>query len=131
MLRRLQRQICSVPFFMLLFQHFRPMLNGCKGVVPQELKAFWLPNKAPSAAQVIDKPDEHTYCPATGKKLKLKDLVSVRCLASAVDSKCCFVALECCALQRWQLSAGGLSILALASSRPCVGCAWFTLHAWQ
>lgn len=42
------------------------------------MKAFWLPSKAPSAKQVVQKPDESTYCPATGKKLRLKDLVPVK-----------------------------------------------------
>jgi hypothetical protein len=44
----------------------------------QESKAFWLPSKAPEARTVVAKPDLMTYCPASRKKLKLKDLVPVK-----------------------------------------------------
>ena len=44
----------------------------------QEMKAFWLPSQGKEARQVLAKPDEHTYCPASGKKLRLKDLIAVR-----------------------------------------------------
>lgn len=44
----------------------------------QEMKAFWVPSKAPDARQVLSKPDASTYCPASGKKLRLKDLISVK-----------------------------------------------------
>jgi hypothetical protein len=44
----------------------------------QEMRAFWLPSKTPEAKALLDKPDMSTRCPATGKKLKLKDLVAVR-----------------------------------------------------
>ena len=44
----------------------------------QEMKAFWVPSKAPDARQVLDKPDASTYCPASGKKLRLKDLIAVK-----------------------------------------------------
>ena len=44
----------------------------------QEMKAFWVPSMGKEARQILDKPDEHTYCPASGKKLRLKDLISVR-----------------------------------------------------
>lgn len=42
------------------------------------MKAFWVPSKAPDARQVLAKPDASTYCPASGKKLRLKDLISVK-----------------------------------------------------
>jgi nitric oxide synthase-interacting protein len=42
------------------------------------MKAFWLPSQAPEAAQLLAKPDMNTYCPASGKKLRLKDLIPVR-----------------------------------------------------
>ena len=42
------------------------------------MKAFWLPSKTPEARNLLDKPDTHTYCPATGKKLSLKDLIPVK-----------------------------------------------------
>ena len=46
--------------------------------VLQEMKAFWLPSQVPDVAQSLAKPDSNTYCPATGKKLRLKDLVPVK-----------------------------------------------------
>lgn len=42
------------------------------------MKAFWLPSMAPEAANLMAKPDMNTYCPASGKKLRLKDLIPVR-----------------------------------------------------
>ena len=42
------------------------------------MKAFWLPSQVPDVAQSLAKPDSNTYCPATGKKLRLKDLVPVK-----------------------------------------------------
>ena len=44
----------------------------------QALKSFWLPSLAPESKTLVDKPDAATYCPATGKKLRLKDLTPVR-----------------------------------------------------
>lgn len=44
----------------------------------QEMKAFWLPSKTPEANILVDKPDMSTVCPASGKKLRLKDLIPVR-----------------------------------------------------
>ena len=44
----------------------------------QEMKAFWVPSKAPDARQVLAKPDGSTFCPASGKKLRLKDLIPVK-----------------------------------------------------
>ena len=41
------------------------------------MKAFWLPSKTPEARAALDKPSLETICPATGKKLKLKDLITV------------------------------------------------------
>lgn len=43
----------------------------------QEMKAFWLPSKTPEARQLAERPQMDTICPATGKKLKLKDLTTV------------------------------------------------------
>lgn len=42
------------------------------------MKAFWLPSKTPEAASKVVKPSSDALCPATGKKLRLKDLVPVR-----------------------------------------------------
>jgi len=44
----------------------------------QKLKAFWIPSKAPEAKASKEKPDGSTQCPASGKKLRLKDLVDVK-----------------------------------------------------
>ncbi|DBA91103.1 hypothetical protein WJX77_006701 [Trebouxia sp. C0004] len=44
----------------------------------KEMKAFWVPSQGKEARQILAKPDEHTYCPASGKKLRLKDLIPVR-----------------------------------------------------
>ena len=44
----------------------------------QEMKAFWVPSQGKEARQVLDKPDQNTYCPASGKKLRLKDLIAVK-----------------------------------------------------
>lgn len=55
--------------------------NVCEGPAflrLQETKAFWLPSKAPEARDTIAKPDMLTYCPASKKKLKLKDLIPVK-----------------------------------------------------
>ncbi len=52
---------------------------------PQELKSFWLPSLAPESKAMVDKPDAATHCPATGKKLRLKDLTPV-CRIAAPNS---------------------------------------------
>ena len=45
----------------------------------KELNAFWLPSKTPDAAIRLDrKPETHTICPTTGKKLRMKDLTDVK-----------------------------------------------------
>jgi nitric oxide synthase-interacting protein len=43
-----------------------------------EMRAFWLPSQTPEAAATVKKPDTSTRCPASGKKLKLKDLIDVK-----------------------------------------------------
>ena len=43
-----------------------------------EMKAFWVPSQGGEAAVTIEKPDGATKCPASGKKIKLKDLVAVK-----------------------------------------------------
>lgn len=48
------------------------------GLCPHNLQAFWLPSGIPDAKATVDKPDENTYCPASGKKLRLKDLIPVK-----------------------------------------------------
>jgi hypothetical protein len=45
------------------------------GVVRQ---AFWLPSQQSESKDLMQKPDSATYCPASGKKLRLKDCVAVK-----------------------------------------------------
>lgn len=44
------------------------------------VNAFWVPSKAPDGARAseAERPDGSTLCPASGKKLRLKDLVDVK-----------------------------------------------------
>ena len=44
----------------------------------RENKSFWLPSKTPEAEKVVLKPKTETICPSSNKKLRLKDLVSVK-----------------------------------------------------
>lgn len=44
----------------------------------KDMKAFWIPSQVQEVKQQQDRPDTNTYCPASGKKLKLKDLVPVK-----------------------------------------------------
>lgn len=46
-----------------------------------------MPSKTPEAAHLLDKPDMTTYCPASGKKLRLKDLIPVRFTRCAEDEE--------------------------------------------
>ena len=42
-----------------------------------KLRAYWLPSKTPEAKGSVEKPSLTCRCPASGKKLKLKDLFPV------------------------------------------------------
>lgn len=44
----------------------------------KEMKAFWLPSQAPEVKAMLEKPDMATYCPASGKKLSLKQLIPLK-----------------------------------------------------
>ena len=44
----------------------------------KDVQAFWVPSKAPEAASKLIRPAQETLCPASGKKLRMKDLVSVK-----------------------------------------------------
>lgn len=44
----------------------------------QEMKAFWVPSMGPESKALLEKPEQVTYCPASGKKLRMKDLTSVK-----------------------------------------------------
>ncbi|XP_065836104.1 nitric oxide synthase-interacting protein-like isoform X2 [Oscarella lobularis] len=42
------------------------------------LPSFWVPSMTPQAkASQVEKPEKKTYCPTSGKPLKLKDLISI------------------------------------------------------
>mmetsp|Transcript_5486 Transcript_5486/g.9493 ORF Transcript_5486/g.9493 Transcript_5486/m.9493 type:complete len:322 (-) Transcript_5486:741-1706(-) len=41
-------------------------------------KSFWMPTLKEDAEAKVDKPDPDTVCPASGKKLRMKDLVDVK-----------------------------------------------------
>jgi nitric oxide synthase-interacting protein len=44
----------------------------------KQLPSFWIPSLTPDAKKtLVKKPDKKTYCPTTGKPLKVKDLLSV------------------------------------------------------
>ena len=53
----------------------------------QEMRAFWMPSKTPEAQRLLEKPDMNTYCPASGKKLRLKDLIPIRFMRCAEDEE--------------------------------------------
>ena len=44
----------------------------------KEMKAFWLPSKTPESASSLSKPEMNTCCPASGKPLKLRDLIGLK-----------------------------------------------------
>jgi nitric oxide synthase-interacting protein len=41
------------------------------------MKSFWVPSQSKEAIIVVEKPDGSTRCPASGRKIKLKDLIQV------------------------------------------------------
>jgi len=51
---------------------------SCESDTSLFLQAFWVPSQAPQAKDLMQKPDTATYCPASGKKLRLKDCVAVK-----------------------------------------------------
>mmetsp|Transcript_28551 Transcript_28551/g.77014 ORF Transcript_28551/g.77014 Transcript_28551/m.77014 type:complete len:322 (+) Transcript_28551:159-1124(+) len=53
----------------------------------KEMKSFWVPSETPEAETKVEKPDTETYCPATGNKLKLKDLIPVKFTKVPSDSE--------------------------------------------
>lgn len=44
----------------------------------KELKSFWHPSQVPQAKVKKEKPSSDTVCPASGKKLRLKDLIDLK-----------------------------------------------------
>ena len=51
------------------------------------MKAFWMPSLGPEAQRLLEKPDMNTYCPASGKRLRLKDLIPIRFARCAEDEE--------------------------------------------
>ncbi|KAI8471896.1 MAG: hypothetical protein J3K34DRAFT_416046 [Monoraphidium minutum] len=60
--------------------------GGAKGVITlrdnqerlKTMNSFWVPQKAPESKASKERPDGATHCPASGGKLRLKDLVDVK-----------------------------------------------------
>ncbi|GMH43274.1 hypothetical protein BSKO_11196 [Bryopsis sp. KO-2023] len=44
----------------------------------KELKSFWHPSQAPESKMKREKPSMDTVCPASGKKLRMKDLTAIK-----------------------------------------------------
>jgi nitric oxide synthase-interacting protein len=44
----------------------------------KEVRAFWVPGQGPETSNRIQRPCMDTMCPASGKKLRLKDLIDVK-----------------------------------------------------
>lgn len=44
----------------------------------KNMKAFWVPGQGPEVEDSIEKLDVHARCPASGKPLKMKDLIRVK-----------------------------------------------------
>ncbi|KAK3240682.1 hypothetical protein CYMTET_49493 [Cymbomonas tetramitiformis] len=51
----------------------------------EDMKAFWLPSKTPEADKVLAKPDTCPKCPQSGKKLRMKELVTVKFASAPKD----------------------------------------------
>lgn len=51
------------------------------------VQSFWAPSMTPQAESRVEKPDTDTYCPATGNKLRLKDLIPVKFTKVPTDSE--------------------------------------------
>lgn len=49
------------------------------------MKAFWVPGKGDTVQEQVKKPDMRTICPASGKPLKLKDLVPLKLKVGATS----------------------------------------------
>jgi len=52
-----------------------------------QLPSFWIPSLTPAAKKTdLKKPDQHVYCPISGKPITMKDLIDVKFkLANDVD----------------------------------------------
>lgn len=64
-------------------------LSNMDGAHSSQLPSFWIPSLTPNAKKAeLKKPDQHVYCPISGKPISMKDLIDVKFkLANDVDPK--------------------------------------------
>lgn len=64
-------------------------LSNMDGTQAKQLPSFWVPSLTPYAKKTeLKKPDQHVYCPVSGKPISMKDLIDVKFkLANDVDPK--------------------------------------------
>ncbi len=64
-------------------------LSNMNGEQATQLPSFWVPALTPAAKKTdLKKPDQHVYCPISGKPISMKDLIDVKFkLANDVDPK--------------------------------------------
>jgi len=64
-------------------------LSNMVGAQATQLPSFWIPQLTPAAKKSeLKKPDQHVYCPISGKPITMKDLIDVKFkLANDVDPK--------------------------------------------
>jgi nitric oxide synthase-interacting protein len=62
-------------------------LSNMEGNQAEQLPSFWIPSLTPAAKKSdLKKPDQHVYCPISGKPITMKDLIDVKFkLANNVD----------------------------------------------
>jgi len=54
-------------------------LNNMDGRQAKALPSFWIPSLTPAAKKTeLKKPDQHVYCPISGKPISMKDLIDVK-----------------------------------------------------
>lgn len=63
-------------------------LNNMDGQKAKQLPSFWVPALTPAARKMdVKKPDQHVYCPISGKPISMKDVLDVKFkLANNVDA---------------------------------------------
>ena len=64
-------------------------LSNMTGDQAGQLPSFWIPSLTPAAKKTeLKKPDQHVYCPVSGKPISMKDLLDVKFkLANNADPK--------------------------------------------
>jgi hypothetical protein len=62
-------------------------LSNMEGYKAGQLPSFWIPSLTPAARKTeIKKPDQHVYCPISGKPISMKDVIDVKFkLANGLD----------------------------------------------